>query len=169
MNQLNLCSDSLETTHQIGRQLGAALSCGHVVALIGPLGAGKTTLVKGVADGAGVADLRQVNSPTFVIVNEYEAGSVETHLRIYHIDAYRLLGAQDLEALGFDEMCTQGAAILEWADRVESLLPADRLNIEIVAIDDCKRHLTCIAGGRDSEYLLDCLAACCWTEPGCAG
>jgi len=160
MNKLSLCSDSVKATHEIGRQLGAALVCGHVVALVGPLGSGKTTLVKGIADGAGVADLRQVNSPTFVIVNEYEAVCAGAGLRIYHIDAYRLLDAGDLEALGFDEMYSQGAVVLEWADRVEPLLPADRLSITLAAIDNCRRRLTCRAGGPVSELLLACLSAC---------
>ena len=160
MKKRTLCSDSPEATREIGRLLGVRLACGHVVALVGPLGSGKTTLVKGIADGAGVAEPRQVNSPTFVIVNEYEAGSGSAGLRIYHIDAYRLRSAGDLEALGFDEMCVQGAAVLEWADRVEPLLPADRLSITLASIDDCRRRLTCTAGGPASELLLTRLSAC---------
>jgi len=159
MNPLTLTSDSPEATYEIGRQLGASLACGHVVALMGPLGSGKTTLVKGIADGAGVVDPRQVNSPTFVIVNEYEAGPGGVGLRLYHIDAYRLRGSRDLEALGFDEMVAQGAAVLEWSDRVEKLLPADRLTIAMASIDDCRRRLTCIAGGSASELLLARLSA----------
>ena len=159
MNQLTLHSDSPEATHAIGRQLGTSLACGHVVALMGPLGSGKTTLVKGIADGVGVVDPRQVNSPTFVIVNEYEAGPGGVGLRIYHIDAYRLRSDRDLEALGFDEMHAQGAAVLEWADRVEPLLPIDRLTIAMALIDDCRRRLTCIAGGQASELLLTRLSA----------
>lgn len=159
MNQLTLCSDSPEATREIGRKLGSMLTYGHVVALMGPLGSGKTTLVKGMADGAGVVDQRQVNSPTFVIVNEYEAAPNRAGLRIYHIDAYRLRSGMDLEALGFDEMCTQGATVLEWADRVESLLPADRLSITMASIDDCRRRLTCTAGGPTSHLLLARLSA----------
>ena len=157
MNQLTLCSDSPEVTQEIGRQLGGTLACGHVVALIGPLGSGKTTLVKGIADGAGVIDPRQVNSPTFVIVNEYEAGPEGSGLRTYHVDAYRLRSSRDLEALGFDEMYTQGAVVIEWADRVEPLLPDDRLTIAMASIDDYRRRLTCVAGGPASELLLTCL------------
>ncbi len=73
MSRIVLDSDGINATHVIGRRLGERLACGHVIALIGPLGSGKTTLVKGIADGARVPDVRQVNSPTFVIVNEYDA------------------------------------------------------------------------------------------------
>ena len=140
-------------TQDRGRRLGAALRPGDVVALIGPLGSGKTTLVKGVAAGAGVADLRQVNSPTFVIVNEYE-GAGSDPLRIYHIDTYRLRGPDDLEAIGFDEMCRTGAVLVEWADRVADLLPEDRLTIRLAAVDDETRRLDCHAGGPAAGRLL---------------
>ncbi len=150
-------SDSLDATHQIGRRLGAVLAVGDVIALVGPLGSGKTTLVRGVAEGAGVADPRDVNSPTFVIANEYEAlqdpsGSAAP-LRLFHIDAYRLRHAGDLEALGFDEMLKWGPVLIEWADRVEDLLPPDRLTIALEAVDDHTRRFYCTAGGPRSEAL----------------
>lgn len=148
---MTIDSDSLEMTHDIGRRLGARLAPGDVVALIGPLGAGKTALVRGMAEGAGVADPREVHSPTFVIVNEYESGPP---LRLYHIDAYRLRNWTDLEALGFDEMLAQGAALIEWADRVEPLLPADRLTITIEPIDDTHRRFHCHPGGPRAQALL---------------
>ncbi len=157
MTRIELPSDSPDATHRIGRWLGAGLFPGHVVALLGPLGSGKTTLVRGIADGAGVSDLRQVNSPTFVIVNEYDA-SARTAFHIYHVDTYRLRGSEDLEALGFDEMCEQGAVIVEWADRVPELLPADRLTLEIVVLDDHRRRFVASAGGLRSESLIANLA-----------
>ncbi len=138
------CSNLSETDH-VGRALGSLLEQGHVVALIGPLGAGKTTLVKGIAAGAGVRDLRQVNSPTFVIVNEYEGHLRSEPLPIYHIDVYRLRGSEDLDAIGFDEMCRGGVVIVEWADRVIDLLPADRLTITIEPKDEDVRVLHCSA------------------------
>jgi tRNA threonylcarbamoyladenosine biosynthesis protein TsaE len=149
----------LAETERIGRGLGGALQAGDFVALIGPLGAGKTTLVKGIAAGAGVPDRRQVNSPTFVLVNEYEAPRPGGSLRLYHVDAYRLRGADDLEDLGFDEMCERGAVLLEWADRVADLLPADRLtaSIEPTGPEDRRLHLT--ATGPRSVALLDGLLA----------
>jgi len=140
------CPD-VDATLQFGRRLGAALRAGDVVALVGPLGSGKTTLVKGIAAGAGVADLRQVNSPTFVIVNEYEAVRESDRLEIHHIDVYRLRGSGDLEAIGFDEMCRSGAVLVEWADRVAELLPEDRLTVTIEPTGDHSRRMHCTAGG----------------------
>ncbi len=154
MSGIVLTSDGPEATHRIGRLLGERLSGGHVIALVGPLGSGKTTLVKGIASGARVADLRQVNSPTFVIVNEYDAAPGGCPLHVYHVDTYRLRGSDDLEALGFDEMCSQGAVVVEWADRVLELLPSDRLTVEIHVLDDHHRRLVLSASGPASATLL---------------
>lgn len=158
MREMTSQSNSVEATQTIGRRLGAHLAAGNVIALIGPLGSGKTTLVKGIADGAGVADLRQVNSPTFVIVNEYEGTTGTRSLSIHHIDAYRLRGSRDLEALGFDEMLFSGAVILEWADRVADLLPADSLTIRLEPLSERGRRLICTAAGPTSEALLLAMA-----------
>ena len=163
MSTLSLTSDGVAATLEVGRHLGAGLACGHVIALVGPLGSGKTMLVKGIARGANVADLRQVNSPTFVIVNEYDGAPAGEILRIYHVDTYRLRGSNDLEALGFDEMCTQGAVVVEWADRVPELLPADRLTLQIIVEDDCRRRFIASAGGPASATLLMPLRS--WTNP----
>jgi tRNA threonylcarbamoyladenosine biosynthesis protein TsaE len=154
MTESTFQSDSVEATQAIGRRLGARLAPGHVIALIGPMGSGKTTLVKGIAEGAGVADLRQVNSPTFVIVNEYEGTAGGTGLSIHHIDTYRLRGSRDLEALGFDEMLAGGVVILEWADRVADLLPSDLLTIRLEPLGERGRGPVCTATGPISGALL---------------
>lgn len=97
-----------------------------VVALIGPLGAGKTEWVKGLAEGLGI-DSRVVASPTFVIASEYPGGR-----GLAHVDLYRLDSEEALEATGFRDLLTPGAVVaVEWADRFPSLLPSDRLEIEI--------------------------------------
>jgi len=153
-SEVILESDSIAGTQEIGRRLGAALAPGHVVALIGPLGSGKTTLVKGIADGAGVADPRQVNSPTFVIVNEYQGRAATGPLHIYHIDAYRLRGSADLDAIGFEEMLNQGAILLEWADRVAEVLPEDHLAIALHPLAEHRRQLHLTARGPKGQALL---------------
>lgn len=149
-------SNSPEDTQRFGGLLGAALQAGDVVALIGPLGAGKTAMVRGIAQGAGVADPGDVNSPTFVIVNEYESAVGKP--RLYHIDTYRLRHAGDLDALGFDEMLAAGAVLIEWADRVAGLLPPDRLTVSFEVVDACHRRLSVSAGGPRSRSILDALA-----------
>ncbi len=155
-NQIEWNCDTLDATRQAGLRLGASLTCGDVVALVGPLGSGKTTLTRAVAEGAGVEDLRQVNSPTFVIVNEY---MTRTGLRIHHIDAYRLRDGADLEALGFEEMPETGAVILEWADRVEAVLPPDRLTLTLRPTGSTSRRLTLQSNGRRATRLLNASSA----------
>ncbi len=121
----SMVSDSAARTRAIGRALGAAAAAGSVLALIGPLGAGKTQLAKGVAEGLGVATV--VNSPTFVLMNEH-AG----RLRLFHVDAYRLDEPQDALAAGvLDERQADGVTVIEWADRLDGWLPIERLDISI--------------------------------------
>ena len=102
-----ITSTSVEDTLAIGSRLGAAAQPNGVIALTGPLGAGKTHLAKGIAEGLQVHDTRVVNSPTFVLVNEY-AG----RLHMYHVDAYRLAGPAELAALGFEDMCDAGGLVV---------------------------------------------------------
>ncbi len=88
------------------------------MAICGQLGSGKTHLIKGIAAGAGAGDSKEVNSPTFVIVNEYTG-----RLDIFHIDAYRLNSISEFESLGFDDFCyPQSVVVIEWAERVEQSL-----------------------------------------------
>ncbi len=135
---IQLDSQNVEDTLAIGRAIGSAAASGDVVGLIGCLGAGKTHLTKGIAVGLGVPDDREVNSPTFVLVNEYEG-----RLHIYHLDAYRLSSVDELEALGFAEMCeTAGVALVEWADRVAETLGPDALWIELAVTAETSRRLT---------------------------
>jgi tRNA threonylcarbamoyladenosine biosynthesis protein TsaE len=147
-------SRSPEQTQALGAALGKALRVGDAVALVGPLGAGKTVFVKGVAHGAGVPAGRPVTSPTFVLVNEYEG-----RVRIHHVDAYRLNNANDLLALGVDEFLECGAVLLEWADRVPGALPDDRLTIAIKPVGDTMRRFALTARGPRSTKLQRAVAA----------
>lgn len=142
-------SDGPERTRRWGEALGASLRAGDLVALEGPLGAGKTMLVKGIAAGARVADPRCVTSPTFVLVNEYEGP-----LRIYHLDAYRLATEREFEALGVDEFLADGAVLVEWADRVRQVLPADRLEVRMEPTGPESRRLQFTARGSRARSLL---------------
>ena len=146
---------SPEETAELGRSLGALLQPGHVLALIGPLGAGKTQLTQGLALGLGAPE--RVTSPTFKLVNEYHG-----RIALYHLDAYRLQGADDLIALGCDEFfdATEGdaAAVVEWADRVAAALPADRLEIHIDLTGETTRTLALTPTGPNAAALLAALA-----------
>ena len=117
-DSIDIITNSPSETIEFGRNLGMKLRGGEVIALCGPLGSGKTHLVKGIAAGAAGTEQTHVNSPTFVIVNEY-AGRLD----IYHIDAYRLEAVSEFEALGFDDFCYEHSVVLiEWADKIESAL-----------------------------------------------
>ena len=147
---MTVVTRSPEETIALGRRLGARLAAGHVVALIGPLGSGKTTLTKGLAQGLGVEDARWVTSPTFVLVHEYEG-----RVPVYHLDAYRLSGPADAEALGSDELLYgSGVAIVEWADRILPALPADRLELHLELGDGCERRLTFAPRGPRHERIV---------------
>lgn len=119
-------SGSADETRRLGAAVGGTLSRGDVVALCGALGAGKTLLTKGIADGLGVAPDEPVVSPTFVLARQYRG-----RVLLHHLDAYRLADAAELRALGFDEMVESGAVVVEWADRVAPAIPADALWIEL--------------------------------------
>jgi len=150
----SVTSHSLDCTAALGRSIGEVLQPGDCIALIGELGAGKTELVKGIAVGAGVPKNVPVNSPTFVLVNEY-AGRVY----IYHVDAYRLTGAPELAAVGFAEMLESGGVVLlEWADRVPSLLPPNALTIRMEHAGATSRRMTFEAADETCSRLLDAVA-----------
>lgn len=113
-------------TIALGAALAEALPDGSVVALCGALGAGKTRLVQAVAEASGV-DCRDVVSPTFVLVREYQG-----RRPIYHLDAYRLRDEDEFLDLGPEEYFeTDGLTLIEWADRVQGCLPAERMEIHV--------------------------------------
>ena len=135
---------SPEETFALGEALGRSMIGGITICLVGPLGAGKTQLVKGIAAGNSIDDAQHVTSPTFTLVNEY-AG----RLRLYHLDAYRLSGPDELLALGFDEfMCDDSAVVVEWADRVRQVLPDEALWVEIGVSGETCRTLSFRAAGE---------------------
>ncbi len=116
-----------EETREVGRQLAARLPASAVVLLIGNLGAGKTTLTKGIAEGRGAAAADEVSSPTFTLIHEYGQP-----VSIYHVDLYRLDTADEVRRLGLDELFeTRALVLLEWAERFPELLPEKRVEIRL--------------------------------------
>jgi tRNA threonylcarbamoyladenosine biosynthesis protein TsaE len=126
-----------EDTIALGRELAGGLR--GVVLLIGNLGAGKTTLTKGIVEGRGVAPADEVSSPTFTLVHQYGHGRDA----VYHVDLYRLDEAREVESLGLSDLFASGALVLlEWAERFPGLLPRDRTEIRLTARDDDTREVT---------------------------
>ena len=146
-----LRSDGPSATRAIGRALGREARAGTLIALIGELGAGKTQLAKGVAEGLGITTV--VNSPTFVLMNEHVG-----RLRLYHVDAYRLAHPEEaLDAGLIEDRQSDGVVVVEWADRLEGWLPADRLEITIRGdgADPSARTLRWAASGSAHARLAD--------------
>jgi tRNA threonylcarbamoyladenosine biosynthesis protein TsaE len=145
-NCIEIAVSNLAGTEGLGHRLAAALFGGAVVALIGPLGAGKTQLVRAIAQGLGITDSRVVSSPTFVLIQEYSA-----RLPIYHFDAYRLQTAGEFLDLGAHEYFEgRGVCLIEWADRVEESLPKEHLRITLQITGDTSRRI--ILEGRGMRY-----------------
>ncbi len=120
-------SHSAEETMQYGEKLAKQLKKGSILCLCGDLGAGKTTLIKGIAKGLGNCSEREVTSPTFSYLHIYEG-----KIPLYHFDLYRLKNGVDFCALGFDEFLEkEGICCIEWAEKIESLLPPDKLTIHV--------------------------------------
>jgi tRNA threonylcarbamoyladenosine biosynthesis protein TsaE len=144
----------LAATEAFGRRLGSLLLPGAVVALVGPLGAGKTHLARAVAAGLGVPDPRVVTSPTFVLIQEY-AG----RLPVYHFDVYRLRGESDFADLGVLEYFEgDGVCLVEWADRAAGLLPAERLWVQLAVVGETARRATVQGVGERYEAVVKALA-----------
>jgi tRNA threonylcarbamoyladenosine biosynthesis protein TsaE len=133
----------------LGEHLGAALRVGDGVALVGPLGAGKTTFVQGLARGMGVPGDRHVASPTFALVNQHPGRTPLTHA-----DFYRLNSLAELAELGLDEAHDRSAVVVEWADRFPGAATADHLTITIAIENDGTRRLTLESTGPRSAALL---------------
>ena len=132
-------SHSVRDTEAIASNLARSLRGGECLALSGDLGAGKTQFVRGLLAGLG-GDPRTVSSPTFVLLNVYDTG----RLRVVHLDAYRVAGSEDFEAIGFAELLEQpaGVVVVEWPERVNSLLPSsNRWDIHIQTLSPQVRRI----------------------------
>jgi len=121
---------SEEETIELGRRIARELPRRAAVLLIGNLGAGKTTLAKGILSGLGAAEIDDVTSPTFTLIHEYGGG------RAFHIDLYRLDTREQVATLGLDEIFDREAVVLiEWGERFPELMPAERIEIRLSAVE----------------------------------
>ena len=124
----------------LGERLARELPPGAVVLLIGNLGAGKTTLAKGIVKGLGAAPPDEVSSPTFTLIHEYGEDPV-----VYHVDLYRLDDAAAVATLGLEELFEKRAVVLiEWGERFPALMPAERVEIRLQARDGDEREIEMI-------------------------
>jgi tRNA threonylcarbamoyladenosine biosynthesis protein TsaE len=136
MKRVLKTTHSASETEALGERIGASLRGGEILALVGELGAGKTTLIKGIARGLGVREL--VTSPTFVLVKPYEG-----RLILYHLDFYRLESREDFHSIGFEEFLEEQAIIvIEWAEKFVELLPQPFFLIELEIRDTDERTIT---------------------------
>lgn len=128
-------SQSAEQTQELGRKIGASLLPDEIIGLTGSLGAGKTTLIQGIAEGVNVKDY--LTSPTFILVNEYQG-----RIPLFHIDLYRIEDLSELEDLGIEEYFMRGGVcLIEWAERMELLFPERAEKIEIEVISERERKI----------------------------
>jgi tRNA threonylcarbamoyladenosine biosynthesis protein TsaE len=147
---------SARATHALGRRLGSLLRPGDVVALEGELGAGKTQLVRGACDGAEVP-LAEVSSPSFAIVATYRG-----RIPLHHADLYRIADEDELYGTGFGDLVGgEGALLVEWADRIPSALPAERLTLRLAHDPRAPnvRHVEVVGVGERHAALAQALVA----------
>jgi tRNA threonylcarbamoyladenosine biosynthesis protein TsaE len=146
MTERRFYTRSEDETISLGRRIAAELPQRAAVLLIGNLGAGKTTIAKGIIEGLGIACGNEVSSPTYTLIHEYGEGG-----RAYHIDLYRLDSAAEVASLGLDEIFDREAVTLvEWGERFPELMPPDRIEIQLQATGD----------GDEREVVLKTLASC---------
>ncbi len=125
-----------EETIDLGRKIGSLLKAGDVIAMTGTLASGKTTITKGIAESLGVSD--NITSPTFCLISEYDGSKMP----LYHMDVYRLEGAEDFVNLGVEDMLYgNGVCIIEWSEKVQSELPKKTIFMKITPSEDGTRTI----------------------------
>ena len=139
-----------EQTERLGEALGSLLEPGDLVCLYGDLGSGKTHFSFGIAMGLEVRE-QYITSPTFTLINEYDG-----RLPFYHIDLYRMKDPAELEGIGLDEYIdSDGATVIEWAERAEDVLPGKRLSVYLSHVNEQSREIGFLAEGERYEKLLE--------------
>jgi tRNA threonylcarbamoyladenosine biosynthesis protein TsaE len=150
--QASLRLESASAMQQLAMRIGRVAEIGDVIALSGPLGAGKTTFVQGLAEGLGVPAERHVASPTFALVNEHPG-----RIDFVHVDFYRIRSPAELPELGIEEAYDRAVTAIEWADRFPSWLPDDTLHLTLEIEPDGGRALRAESTGPRSDQLLKIL------------
>ena len=151
---LTLVSHGERGTRGVGRALGVACCGAMCVALRGPLGAGKTVVVKGMAEGLGMAET--VTSPTFTFVNEYHGGG----RRLTHADLYRIESYEDLESIGWSDVVLEADVLaVEWAEHADGELPTPRIDVELVLGEGDDRRVVMRAVGGEAVNVIARLRA----------
>lgn len=133
-----IITNSEKETEQAGAKIAASLHKNSFLALFGDLGAGKTALTRGLVSHLIPKATRLVHSPTFALVNEY----IGDDLTIYHFDMYRISGADELYAIGFDDYLDNGIIVTEWSENIVDALPADAIKVVIERLSDNERRIT---------------------------
>lgn len=155
MKKITIRTNSPEETKKLGIMIGRLCRPGDVIALDGDLGAGKTCLIQGLAEGLDVAKESYVRSPTFTILNVHQG-----RIPLYHFDLYRLSDIDELEEIGYREyIYGDGVAALEWASNVEEAIPAECLGIVIKRTGEEEREIEITAAGNKYERFMDVLTA----------
>ncbi len=145
---MNIISTSVRQTREIARKLARSFKPKDVVALIGTLGSGKTVFVKGLAMGLG-CNSRDVSSPTFVLMRQYQGKFVLNHFDLYRLASLKSKALRQLEQIGYEEyFYGDGITVIEWADRIPGALPKEYLRIEFKILGENKRLLKIRPIGR---------------------
>jgi len=154
-HSLCLISKSAEETLEIGRIIGEQLGAGDVLALTGDLGSGKTCLTQGIARGLRVPEEYRITSPTFTLINEYPG-----RVRLYHMDMYRLTGPEDLADMGYEDyFYGDGVVVIEWAEKITDVLPAENLRASLRYINESSREIRMAGGAGKAGRIIAALKA----------
>jgi tRNA threonylcarbamoyladenosine biosynthesis protein TsaE len=147
----HITSRSPGETTRFGELIGKHVTEGSILALSGELGSGKTCLVQGIAKGLGVPEDLYVTSPSYVLVNEYPGS-----LRLFHLDLYRIDNVSQLDDIGIEEMLrSDDVTVIEWAEKMGTFLPEERLFVSISIIDDQTRDFHIAASGQSAVDLIE--------------
>jgi tRNA threonylcarbamoyladenosine biosynthesis protein TsaE len=150
--ELDIISHSAEQTQRLGQRLGQLLRAGDLVCMTGDMGAGKTVFASGIGQGFG--SKTPVTSPTFNLAHQHSRP--QDKLLLYHMDCYRLRDADDAASVGLDDILDgTHVAVLEWAERIRSVLPAERLWIQFRVREEMRRNLILEASGERHRQLLE--------------